>query len=80
MSDRVYITGLHGLKSPNRYDYSRSIAENTHNQIHFTIYNDENNPDTGWTNYDVILSNEELFTLLKDRCEVSIQEPIRRYV
>lgn len=72
MSDRVYISGLHGLKSDQKYDWSKSIAETTHNQITFVIYNDINNPDSGYTTYQTIVSNEDLFALLRDRCEVTV--------
>jgi len=76
MSKRVYITSLHGQKSAKKFDWETCIADGTHVLIHFTIYNDENDTGQGWTAYEIIISNEELFAMLKDRCEVHVQEPM----
>lgn len=65
---RVFISGLHGLKSEKKWDFEHNIAEGTHVQIHFCIYKDPQDTDKGWTTYDTIISNEELFRLLQDRC------------
>jgi hypothetical protein len=67
------MSGLHGLKSAKRFDWETCIADGTHVQMHFTIYNDPDDTSKGWTSYEVIISNEELFELLKDRAIVEVQ-------
>lgn len=67
MHKPLLITGLHGLKSNSKYDFSRSIAEGTHIQISFCKYKKDNSgqqmPNKSWT---AIISDENLFKILKE--------------
>lgn len=58
--ERVYIIGDYGLKSPEKYDFSRNITDTTHLQISFSV---------GEDNFFTIISTEDLFELLKDRLQ-----------
>lgn len=65
MSNEILVTGDHGLKSDNPYDYSNCIADTTHRSIRFTEYED----GKATRNWEVILSNKELFDLLKPKLQ-----------
>lgn len=77
MSDRVYVSDLHGCASDNSYDYARSINEGTHVVVRFVIYDEpDEGGEQGWTSYEVVMPNEELLEILKDRAEVRVQKPV----
>ena len=78
MDKRIYITFAHGLKSEFSGDLSRNIKETTHQIIRFTDYVDDENTWKGWDSYEVVISNEELFALLKDRARHTHQDKIPR--
>lgn len=71
---RVFLTSFHSLRS-SAGDYAQSIYEATHEEIHFVIYDNPNDPDTGYTAYILTISYQDLFALLKDRCSVERHEP-----
>lgn len=63
MTNEILVTGDHGLKSDNPYDYSDCIADTTHHLIRFTEYED----GKVVRSWDTTLSNKELFELLKPK-------------
>ena len=60
---KMYLTGLHALKSASPYDYAHNIAETTHTKFRFTFYDEQDEPER---TEGAIVSNDELYRILNE--------------
>jgi len=64
----MYLTGAHALRSDRPHDYAQTIVDATHEWYRFTFYEQLETGAVrvaGWE--DFIISQEELYKLLKER-------------